>query len=272
MSKAKITLYEYGDTKKPISLGLRAVYAFWNSFQETWIRIELILHSIYAKILARFGVSFYAVILSEEGYKDADALFHHTRAILSQAKEIRISLGEMDYRLMELSPLIDLLEQLSQKNQVTIEILHGLRVDPRTRRPFELAKRDNVRLFRMTEHRRHHFILTTDASGQTSVIDEGTHNETVWVQDGSGNPISTLTSQVRFYYITKNSTSRTRYLQKEYEYRKNNAFPSIENRGISPAKSYFSPKLVAEAMLNVPLKHFIQPVAIGLHLPIDLRL
>lgn len=272
MSTTKPTLYKFGVRRKRIGFGLNKLHSFWNNFQRVWVKLELVLQSFFARILGHFDISSYALFCSEEGFEGADELFRHVKEIFKEAKEIRMAVGEMGYRLLERSPLVDSLQHAYEKNQATIEIVHGPRVDLKTRRVFELEKCGVVSLFRMPEYKRHHFILVTSVTDQVSVIDEGTHNEIVWMEDELGNPIPILTGQVRFYYIKENSKRRVPYLEEEYESRKRNAVPISEHPGLSPPQDHSAPRILADILLNIPVKHVFQPLAILFDLPLDLRL
>jgi len=257
-------------SSRPMGFILKYELTILRLFQIVWVPLELFLQPLLAWVFRLRGVSHYVVRRTEKGYENADELFKEAAKIFREAEEIRIAVGEAGHQLMEHPELINGLQHAFEKNQATIEIVHGPRVDSKTQRVYDLAKKDIVGMFMMEKYKGHHFILVTGPAGEVSVIDEGTHNETRWMESKDGELVPVLGSRARLHYIIKHSNRRVRYLRDEYERRKNAAYPIFENPLISSPQKLSPLRILADVLLNFPNKHFLQPLSIISDFPLDL--
>lgn len=184
-----------------------------NIIQIPVVPLEIQLAPFWAAIFRLRGISYYAFRRTENGFEDAGPFMTQVVGILKDACEIRIAVGEMGSALMENVQLIAAVRQAYINNGARIEIVHGPRVDPKTKTIFEMAKRDTVRvtLYRTPQYISHHFFLITSRTGQVSVIDEGVHNETLWPKRRGNSSRLAMTGKARKYYVTTRLGGRARF-------------------------------------------------------------
>jgi hypothetical protein len=154
-------------------------------------------------------------------------------------------------------------------NGALIEIVHGPRVDPLTTSIFDFAAEGMLTLFQMPEYAKHHFILVRDLKGDTTLIDEGIHNETVWKEDEDGNQEEVVASTSRSYYITSRANRVIDSRRRELQSRKAASSPTKEHPRISTHQDLNPFRYVLYALLALPVKHLLQPIASFLNLPVD---
>jgi hypothetical protein len=237
--------------------------------QYVLVQSELLMRPFITWLFSLRGIAYFVVRRSGESYEGLDELFAHTERMFQDAKEIRIAVGEVGHRLMNDPRLITFLKTAHERNNATIEIVNGINVDPKTKDVFDLEKQGIVRLFRMPNYKRDHFFHLTSLTGKACIIEEGTHNETLWNIGEAGVAQEVFSSNVLLFYVMEASKWRARYLREEYDRRKRSGSPIFENPGISSPPNLASLDITWTTLFNIPIKHALQPLAMWLDSTFD---
>lgn len=231
------------------------------------IRLESWAYSLLSRIHGARGLERYRVTRSG---KDALTFLYAVASSIEQAKEVRMTTGEMGHRLLENPWLMEALERAHTENNAKIEIIHGPRVDPATQRVFELAGRGVVTLFRAPEYLPHHFMLVESTDGAVTVIDESPHLETAWTQDQVGGLTTLFEGPIRVYYVISNPVRLAGLLNGNFERIKATASPSIAHPGSTRILRPPAIRVLLSFLRLFLYRILVQPVVIMFDLPLDL--
>lgn len=251
-----------------LSWGFRFTLAVMRTLRPALIAIERKYFGIVKPLLRRRGIHLFYVVRSADGVKIDEEPYELLRQALVTAKDVKFAVGEIGHRLMERPDVLEPLMEAYETNSANIEVVHGPRVDPLTVSVFNMVAEGKVQLYRMPEYARHHFILTSDGNGQRTVIDEGVHLETLWGKR-QGQLGEVHASQARLYYVTQNSRRHYDQRLREFERRKASAVKINSHPGLFPPQKKNAIFYFLDALVNVAIRHFLQPLLLLAGIPID---
>lgn len=163
---------------------------------------------------------------------------------LMEATRIRMSIGEMGYRLMGNPKLLRALEKALNKG-AEVTIVHGPRVDPKTTEIYELARRfPNLVILKSDTYHHNHFFLV-ETGDRNVVIDEGIHDEMLW-DSRNGEPI--YEHRTRLVYVYDNKPNMWNSLNETFENRAgaSNVRQEISNPGLEVPQEVSFRRMVRE--------------------------
>lgn len=240
-------------------------------FQKILVPLERLLFPLFVLLFRFRGISYIAVVRDKAKPEKVEESLAQLHEIFCNAIEIKLALGEMGHRLMQSPEILDGIKYAYEHNDASIEIVHGPRVDPKTTTIFDdYAPKDIVSMYRMSTYARHHFIIVTGVNGTESLIDEGTHNETLWGYNKDGLPDEIFTSKLRFYYFSKKSTAIIRARRLQFSQRKQAAIQIKQHPGLNPPQDHTTSSYILQVLSNLLIKHLKQPFSFLFNIPLDL--
>lgn len=258
--------------KNNLPVDLNIALDLSNRLQDIFIRIELFTVPIFRAVFALFGVKLYVLRRGKDSFANNDKFSRELAYLLNNAVEIKISVGEMAHQLMERDDLLVGLKNAKKLNGATVEIVHGPRVDPATKRVFGLAAKGIVKLFRGDKYFTNHFILVKLPSGKEYLINENSHHEPIWYQSEDEEWKAKWESRLLFYYIHESPSARIGWMRAEYERRKSTSKQIFHHPGVFPLQQMTLSTFIFRSVLNILVKHVTQPLAHIFKLPLDFNL
>lgn len=288
LTKLDIRLFNYFNEKKNKKIDGKSnltgqEYKYPNEFftrilaglKKVWWRIDRFSYPFIALLFKLFGVRYYLTVLSDSEERKLDgasdfldkSLFARLSHLMNNAVVLQFSLGEMGSHLMENPDVLEGIKHAVRVNKAKVQIVGGPRVDPKTKRIFNLAKDGFVEVYRTPRYFSTHFIIITDKNGEKVVINEGVHEETIWSGDKRHRMFRSIT---RAIYLYKGKKQHIKALSKEFERRRASGIRITRNPGITPPQNFNNSRLFFRSFLweGFIVKHIIQPVSICLDIPL----
>jgi hypothetical protein len=241
---------------------------FVTSLEKLGYALDRRITSLTAPWFNKRGVTRFYLDKTKDNFKNASPLFKHLESVVegNEIVEARMAFGELGHRLMEDSRLPELIQYAVDTYGAKVEIVHGPRVDPKTKRIFDLAKSGKVKLFMGPKYKRHHFIIFTTKDGTSFIIDEAVHSETIWKRNNGQEVTEKYISKANTYYLLENANHYGDYLKLEFDRRKNNpkTEPITEHPGNPKPERFPELKFFLHTLSGrgVFAKYISQPLAI----------
>lgn len=188
--------------------------------------------------------------------------------ILRSGVRIQSATGEMGNKLMEHPKMIASIKEAKKENKAVIEILHGPRVDPKTKKIFKLAKEDTVKLRKSDYYFHNHFTLVRTKDKKDYLIVEQLHDEVLW-NSRTKRPFHE--NKTRVIYIFEPKPKTLAKYQEVYTNRRKASEAETKSPGLRAPQEISLVKIVRELIWkNLVLSNAVQPFSIFWDIPVDL--
>ena len=118
----------------------------------------------------------------------------------------------------------------------------------------------------MKKYEPNHFVIINTTKGQTIVVNEGIHNETIWTGKKGK---KYLDSFIRNNFIIRNKPHYIKSLKDECAKRFNCAKRIKRNIGLNPPQDISNLTLISNSIfIGYIKKHILQPISIYLDFPL----
>ncbi|KAA3644923.1 MAG: hypothetical protein DWQ07_16095 [Chloroflexi bacterium] len=250
------------------------VILFLDKIRWIWLIIEYLVSPMLKSLFGYFGVTYIFFTRVEFEFTsfmnrmeaEADRMYNIVSHYLSQARVVKVGVGEMGHRLMDNPKILSGVKNAIKNNNAHVEIVHGPRVDPKTIDIYELAEQGAIDIFMSQYYFHNHFLILELINGETIIVDEGVHDETLWKHDAPEPLLESMTRNV-FIFAPK-VRLRKSYLD-EYTRRTEDVIRVDSNPGFTRQQKYSWKRLIVGAFLNnLVFGRILQPLSILFNWPI----